>query len=209
MKTNETYCLLGEAALVKDVKDWSELQAGILRCHAKYLTRLWRKTPNRSKPIVCNTTSKSRHMCSCNTMFCCEGTLFITSSCSIRSEVVQSLKDILNVKYNSAASALAPSDPAAAAPGEDDEGETAEQDTPGEAGSSEVAGSLGDTGAAMDEDEAPAPTMVNPADPSQLDTLVMEETTWPPRPWIPKTSLRRWSRSRSMCLQDWFKGPLL
>ena len=113
------------------------------------------------------------------------------------------------MKYGDAASALAPSDPATSAPEEDDDGEGLEEETPGEAGSSEAAGSAGDTGAATNEGEAPAHTTVNPADPSQLDTLVMEETPWPPRPWIPKSSLRRWSRSRSMCLQDWFKYPLL
>ena len=206
MKAKETYGLLGEAALVKEVKDWSELQAGTLRCHAKYLTRLWRKTPTRSKPIVCSTASHQNIFM--YVYFCCEGTLFITSSCSIRSEVVQSLKDILNVKYGDAASALAPSDPAGAAPEDGNDGEGLEEDTPAEAGGPEA----GDPAEDTNEGEAPeasAPPPVNPADPSQLDTLVMEETTWPPRPWIPKTSLRRWSRSRSMYMEDWLKGFLL
>ena len=52
-KANQTFGLLGEGVLQKDINSWCELQAGVLRAHVKYLTRLWRKSPHRSKSIVC------------------------------------------------------------------------------------------------------------------------------------------------------------
>ena len=39
----------GKEVLVKDVTAWADMQAAILRAHAVYLIRLWRKTPGRSK----------------------------------------------------------------------------------------------------------------------------------------------------------------
>ena len=41
--------LFPDTALQKDVNSWSEFQAGVLRAHAAYLIRLWRKTRYSSK----------------------------------------------------------------------------------------------------------------------------------------------------------------
>lgn len=127
----------------------------------------------------------------------------------MRSEDVQSLKDVLNVKYGDAATSLAPSDPTGGAP-PSDSGEAGDGseigDAPAEAAS--VASGVcdgaadGETGGA---EPVHSPVNTTPVNPDQMETLVMKETEWPPRPWIPKSSLRRWSRSRSIYFQDWFQ----
>lgn len=51
VQINKIYGFLG-VCLVKDINNWSELEAGTLRNHCSYLVRLWRKSKHRSKSIV-------------------------------------------------------------------------------------------------------------------------------------------------------------
>lgn len=96
------------------------------------------------------------------------------------------MKNILNVKYPggppggaAAAAPETPADQASDAPAEEVPADEAEV----------VAAAASLAGGATNPDEMP--------------TLVLEETSWPPRPWTPRSSLRRWSRSTtSRCLQD-------
>lgn len=102
----------------------------------------------------------------------------------LRNEKVQQLKDILNALY--------PPEPAP----ED------EPDTPAENGTVPSNEAPADGTAPANGTTAPVtPADTTPADPngsgSGVDTMMtlpMEYEEWPPCPWIPKTSLRRWRK---------------
>ena len=49
MYVSDLNALWSTDSLKKDVESWADHQAAVLRLHATYVVRLWRKTPYRSK----------------------------------------------------------------------------------------------------------------------------------------------------------------
>ena len=98
-----------------------------------------------------------------------------------RNEVIQQLKDVLNTIYSDTAAVPAPADP---------NGEAADGGSTGESMESASApgstDSLEGSGSAMDVMQTlPYPTVED-----------VDQQEWPPCPWIPKTSLRRWRKPK-------------
>ena len=115
----------------------------------------------------------------------------------LRNEMVQQLKDILTALHepedtSESAEAPATGDGGEADAAEEAAAETSEGHLDGEA--NEDSGENENEGEMGDEPLAPGSTI------DQMETLpfngeVSEE--WPPRPWIPKTSLRRWKKPKA------------
>ena len=173
-------------ALVKDVNGWAEVMGSILRVHCTYMVRLWRKTKHNSKCFGFILYSKSLLLYFHNF----KGNLMgFNHSTWPRTEVIQGLKDVLNTLYPAAEPVAEPNGEAAdgGSTGESQEGASAPGSTEGS-----MEGAAGSTdptegsGSAMDVMETLPYPMVEDAG----------QQEWPPCPWIPKTSLRRWRQPK-------------
>jgi hypothetical protein len=161
------------------------------------MVRLWRKTPNNSKCF-----GYSRKLTIWNALglwiqlrqYPCPIIPIINQ---LRNEMVQQLKDILTALHepedtSESAEAPATGDGGEADAAEEAAAETSEGHLDGEA--NEDSGENENEGEMGDEPLAPGSTI------DQMETLpcngeVSEE--WPPCPWIPKTSLRRWKKPKA------------